>query len=104
MRHRVRFAPEARDDLLALYDYLADAAGAARAMAYLARIERACLGLADFPLRGAPRPDVRPHLRVMGFERRGLIAYAVGDGDVTILRVLHGGRDARGALETPGLE
>lgn len=97
MRHKVWFTPEARGDLLALYDHLAEAAGPARAIGYAGRIERACLGLADFPLRGAARDDIRPGLRVHGFERRVLIAYAVEDGEVAILRILYGGRDL-GAL------
>jgi toxin ParE1/3/4 len=61
-------------------------------MDYAGRIEQACLGLADFPLRGTPRDDIRPGVRVMAFRRRVLIAYAVAGQEVTILRILYGGR------------
>ena len=98
MPHRVRFGPEARADLLDLYDHIADAAGRDLALAYVERIEHTCVGLADFPYRGAPRDDIRPGLRVIGIERRTLIAYIADASDVTILRVLHGGRDVA-ALE-----
>ena len=98
MRPRVRFAPEARDDLLALYEYLVLAGGPDRAIAYVGRIERICLGLADFPLRGAARDDIRPGLRLLGFERRAVIGYDVTEAEVTILRILHGGRDIAGSF------
>jgi plasmid stabilization system protein ParE len=42
--HEVVFAPEARDDLLELCDYIADQAGAARARAYTDVIVSYCLG------------------------------------------------------------
>jgi toxin ParE1/3/4 len=48
-RYEVRFQPRARDDLLALYNYIADTAGAGVAEAYTARIEAACLSLRTFP-------------------------------------------------------
>ena len=92
MRHRVGFGPGASDDLLALYDHVAAEAGAERAIDYAGRIEQACLGLAAFPLRGTPRDDIRPGLRVLAFRRRVLIAYAVAGQEVIILRILYGGR------------
>ena len=90
--HRVVFAPEARDDLEELYLYIAERAGAERAMAYVARIESCCRGFADFPKRGAPRDDLFPGLRVTGFERRVTIAFHVDADTVTFLRILYGGR------------
>ncbi len=39
------------------------------------------------------RRDVRPGLRIVGFERRITIAFAVSADDVTILKVFHAGRD-----------
>jgi toxin ParE1/3/4 len=45
----VVFAPEARDDILELYDYIAGQAGAARARAYTDRIVSYCLGFTTFP-------------------------------------------------------
>lgn len=59
-----------------------------------------CEGLALFPLRGVPREDIRPGLRVTHYKGRTVIAYAV-DADmrtVSILGVFYGGQDHEGAL------
>ena len=48
MQYRIRFAPEARRDLEDLYLYIAEEAGPDRALAYVERIEKFCLGFADF--------------------------------------------------------
>jgi len=59
-----------------------------------------CEGLALFPLRGAPREDIRPGLRVTHHKGRTLIAYAVDEGAriVSIVGVFYGGQDHEGAL------
>jgi len=92
--HRVVFSPEALADLLDLYEYIAERSGAERALGYIGRIEVCCRNLTTLPERGARRDDLRPGLRVLGFERRALIAFRLTGGDtVTILRILYGGRD-----------
>jgi toxin ParE1/3/4 len=93
MSHKVVFAPEARDDLLDIYDFVADQAGPMTAFGYVERVQAYCLGLGDFPERGRRRDDLRPGLRTVGFERRVLIAFHVTGALVTIDRVLYGGRD-----------
>lgn len=93
MTHEVVFAPEAQLDLLDLYDMVAEGGGGERALAYVERIQAACLRLAVFPERGTRRDDVRRGLRVIGFERRVAVAFHVDAGRVVIDRVLHGGRD-----------
>jgi toxin ParE1/3/4 len=97
-RYEVRFQPRARDDLLALYNYIADTAGAGVAEAYTARIEAACLSLRTFPERGTRRDHIRPGLRTMGFERRATIAFVVETETVTIVRIFYGGRNFERAL------
>ena len=92
MTHEVVFAPEAQLDLLDFYDMVAESGGSERALAYVERVQAACLRLAVFPERGARRDDVRPGLRVIGFERRVAIAFHVGAGRVTIDRIFYGGR------------
>lgn len=92
-RRKVIFAPEAREDLIALYDWIADAAGANVAIGYVERLETWCL---DFDLaseRGSLRTDIRPGMRVVGFERRVTVAFTVDEDRVTILRLFYGGRD-----------
>jgi toxin ParE1/3/4 len=95
---RVAFSPEAQDDLFRLYDYIAAHSGADRALAYTERIMDYCNGFADLPERGARRDDLRPGLRVTGFERRVTIAFHAAAETVTILRILYGGRDLETAF------
>ena len=91
-KREVVFAPEAAADLFGLYDYIADKSGAVRAQRYLDRIERYCRGFALVAERGSRRDDVRPGLRIVGFERRVTIAFHVDPERVTIDRVLYAGR------------
>jgi len=91
--HIVTFAPEARDDLLALYDWIADAADAQTAINYIDRLETYCMGFSHASERGQLRDDIRPNLRITGFERRMTIAFSVDTERVVILRIFYGGRD-----------
>jgi toxin ParE1/3/4 len=43
--------------------------------------------------RGRRRDDIRPGLRIIGFERRVTVAFAVEEERVVILRIFYGGRD-----------
>lgn len=45
------------------------------------------------PLRGTPRDDIKPGLRIVGFERRAVIAFRVKRSEVVIVRIFYGGRD-----------
>jgi toxin ParE1/3/4 len=56
-------------------------------------LEDHCRSLSVFPDRGVRRDDLRPGLRILGFERRAAIALHVADDTVTILRILCGGRE-----------
>lgn len=96
--YKVRFRPAAEADLFALHDYIAEQSSLAVAAGYIDRIERACLGLATFPLRGRARPEFGRGIRTIGFERRATIAYRVRGDVVLIIRVLYGGRDLHRAL------
>lgn len=91
--YEVFFAPEARDDLHALYDWIADAASPDTAISYIERVEAHCLGLRHLAERGHRRDDIRPGLRIFGFEHRVTIAFMVKDQRATILRVFYGGRN-----------
>jgi toxin ParE1/3/4 len=93
VKRKVIFAPEAKDDLFALYAYIAEHSGHQRAMNYISRIEGYCLGFDLASERGAKRDDLLPGLRTIGFERRVTIAFHVEPTTVTINRVLYGGRD-----------
>lgn len=87
------FAPEARDDLVALTDWITERAGADIALEYAARLEAYCLGFEFAAERGRRRDDLRPGLRVTGFERRVTVVFSVTEAEVTILRLYYGGRN-----------
>ena len=54
---------------------------------YVVGIQTACMALADFPLRGAARPDLGNGIRTIPFQGRAVIAYRPGDDRIRILRV-----------------
>lgn len=85
------FAPEAEADLLWIYDTIATAADPATAFRYIQRIEQKCGRLDMGSERGTKRDDVRPGLRIIGYERRVTIAFTVTAERVEILRVFYGG-------------
>ena len=92
----VVFAPEAQADLSDLYDWIADAATPATALGYVERIEAFCARLSAGSLRGHLRDDIRPGLRIIGFERRVTVAFVVEPETVVILRLLYAGRTPEG--------
>jgi toxin ParE1/3/4 len=90
---RVVVAPEAAEDLNELYDWIAAQSSHPLAMGYLERVETFCRRLSIGSERGHLRSDVRPGLRIMGFERRLTIAFAVDAETVTVLRVFTAGKN-----------
>lgn len=98
MTRKVVFRPHAETDLISLYRYIAEASGSARAGSYIARIEYACMALAEFPERGVRRDDIAPGLRAIGFERRATIAFRVLDHTVEIVAIAYAGRQFEDGL------
>ena len=90
---RVVLAPEAAEDLSELYDWVAAQASPEVALGYLERVEAFCQGLSRASERGRLRSEIRPGLRITGFERRLTIAFVVDEEAVTVLRVFTAGRD-----------
>ena len=86
-------------DLLDVYDYIAPRGGEARVIAYVERIQTSCVNLGLSPERSTRRDDIRPGLRITGFERRVTIAFHIGEDRAVIDRILHGGRDLEGSLD-----
>jgi toxin ParE1/3/4 len=101
LSYAIVFTPEAQNDLLDLYEYIADRDGPGRALGYITRIEKTCMSLSSLPERGTARDDLRPGLRVIGFEHRVLIAFQVRSDSVAILRILYGGRSLELAFSQP---
>lgn len=99
--HRVAFRPSAERDLFRLYDHIAGESSVERAGDFIERSEEACLSLRTFPERGTRRDDIRPGLRVMGFERRATIVFRVRGGIVEIVRIFYAGQDYERVLRRP---
>ncbi|WP_430438124.1 type II toxin-antitoxin system RelE/ParE family toxin [Methylibium petroleiphilum] len=94
------FAPEAADQLEELFGYVAERRSPAVAERYTGAVVATCEGLALFPLRGVPREDIRPGLRVTHHKGRTLIAYAVDEDarTVSVLGIFYGGQDYEAVL------
>lgn len=93
MNYRVVFTPEAEEQLVALYRYIAEAASPGSAARYTEAIVSYCESLRTFPHRGTMRDDVRPGLRVTNYKRRAVIAFDVDIDVVSIIGVFYGGQD-----------
>jgi toxin ParE1/3/4 len=91
----VVFTPEAEDQHVELYRYIAAAKSAEVAAHYTDAIIDCCEELGAFALRGSARDDIRPGLRTIGFRRRVVIAFAVLDQTVAIIGVFYGGAITR---------
>ena len=98
-RHEVVWRPNARADLLALYDWIAERADPDTAFEYTAKIEGHAAELATFPDRGTPRDDLVPGTRTIPYRRRTVIAYRVNGREVEILRLIHAGQEWQGIDE-----
>ena len=94
----VVFTPEAEEQLVELYRYVAAAGSPETTARYTDSIVTFCEGLATFPHRGRARDDIRPGLRTIGYRRRVVIAFAVIGQDVLIVGVFYGGRDYEAVL------
>lgn len=99
MTHRVIFAPEAEEQLVALYNFIAAAASPNIAAGYTEAIVSYCESLATFPMRGTMRDDVRQGLRVTHYKKRAVIAFSVNREQVSILGIFYGGRDYESFLQ-----
>jgi plasmid stabilization system protein ParE len=99
--YAVVFAPEAEEQLVELYLYIADQASPAIARDYTEAVVDDCLKLNHFPLRGVARDDIRPGVRITHHKGRTVIAFQVDEPSrsVAILGVFYGGQDYQAALQ-----
>lgn len=88
---RLVFAPLARDDLMSISLYIADA-NPERAETFIAELEAKARQAAERPLSFPQRSDISPGLRAAIHGRYLLLFRDLGD-EVRIVRVLHGARD-----------
>ena len=97
MTFTVGFSASAKADLFAIYDYIAERAGAEIALRFVESIEAYCLGFATMPERGTKRDELRPGLRTVGFRRRATILFEVDRAARRV--VIHGVYYAGRSLE-----
>jgi toxin ParE1/3/4 len=102
MTFTVVFAASAKADLFAIYDYIAERAGAEIAIRFVETIEDYCHGFSTMPERGIRRDDLRPRLRTVGFRRRATILFEVDRKArrVAIHGIYYGGRSLEGRDES----
>jgi toxin ParE1/3/4 len=62
MSYAVIFSRSAEADLLAIYDYIAERAGATTALRFVEAIESYCLGLEHTPERGTTARGLAPRI------------------------------------------
>lgn len=98
-RRDVIVLPEAERDLIQIRDYVKDQAGRDIANRYVDRIATFLSGLSHTSERGTLRSDVRPGLRIVGFERRLTVAFTVRDDRVYVLRIFTGGQNWHDAMK-----
>lgn len=84
---------EALDDLIRLYDWIAERSGPDTAGRFVEDLEGSCRNLGRIPEAGRKRDDIRQGLRITNFRKRVTIAYALVDKRVEILRLFYAGRD-----------
>lgn len=93
IRRKVVLSPDALADLSRLYDWIADQASPAVALAYIERLESYVMGFEVASERGTRHDHIRQGLRTTGFERRLTVAFEVMADQVTMLGFFSGGRD-----------
>jgi toxin ParE1/3/4 len=89
---RVERRPKARLDLLAIYNYIADNGGEARAERYLRRINDRVSYLAQHPLMGLARPEVEDGIRSFPCDQHVIFYLPLEDG-VELVRVIAAAMD-----------
>ena len=99
MEYVVIFTPEARQQLVDLFRYIAAATSPATADRYTGNILAYCESLATFPYRGMERNEVRRGLRVTHYKKRTVIAFDIEAGIVTIVGLFYGGQNYEAALK-----
>ena len=101
MTFTVILSPKARDQLIELDAYIAEASSPAVAARYTDAIVDFCYSLSTFPQRGNRRDDIRPGLRITNYRKRTVIAFAVDieAQRVSILGIFHAGQDYEGTLQ-----
>jgi toxin ParE1/3/4 len=92
-RREIVYAPEFEEDIYKLFDFIVARTNTQTALNYISRIETFCNGLELASERGTLRNDIRTGLRIIGFERRAVVAFTVEEYRVVVLRFFSGGKN-----------
>lgn len=98
MTYRVIFTPEAEEQLVSIFRYIAQVASPTIAERYTNAIVTYCQGLVTFPERSALHNAIRPGLRVTNYKKRVVIAYTIDEELVSIIGVFYGGQNYEASL------
>src|SRR5260370_34330673 len=91
-RRIINLSPEADEDLIEIWGYLAREAAERVADRLLREIDTACAGLKAWPYSGRRRDELLARMRSVPIHPY-VMCYRIQDDAVEIVRVLHGRRD-----------
>jgi len=94
------WSPEADEDLIDIWLYLAREASERVADRQLQDIDQACGTLQEWPYSGRPRDELLPGIRSVPVHPY-VVFYRVRNEAVEVVRVLHGHRDVDAIFVTP---
>jgi toxin ParE1/3/4 len=97
----VDWSPEAEQDLLAIWNYVAREASPDVADEQLRSLDRACEALAQWPHSGRARDELFRGVRSIAVEAY-VVFYRVEDSAIEIVRILHGRRDVDAIFSRTG--
>lgn len=90
----VVFRDRAEADLAEIAAYIA-ADNPRRAASFVNELIDRCLAIASRPLAARERPEIGDGVRLV-VHGKYVVVYRIDDGDILILRVVHGARDVGG--------
>lgn len=93
MSWSVVFSERAEHQLDEIFRYIEGKSGTQRADSFVSSIVAYCESFETFPERGTSRDDLRPGLRVIGYQRRVTIVFTLAVEEVAILGVYYGGQN-----------
>lgn len=88
----IHYKPLAEEDLMKIWDYLAETQSEEQAEAYLLKLELQLELLLSQPYMGRSAEELRPQLRRFPFQQHVVFYQPIAQG-IEIIRVLHGSQD-----------
>ncbi|WP_055046180.1 type II toxin-antitoxin system RelE/ParE family toxin [Devosia sp. A16] len=89
---RLRLTPDAEQDITDIFVYGVLTYGLKLSEEYSGRLQGAIDRLGDYPMLGREHDEINPPVRLYRYESHHIL-YAIRDGELLVLRVLHGSVD-----------